>query len=151
VLCARNPSSGPTGTALVVSVYSGTNAMKWKPVLVTAECGGFVTAACPTVQLGTRYRNDPIYEFKNLGSGDCLGANVSGNFIVMMKTCGDADTLFVYNQLGECDGASSDKCFTVSVKYSQTEGGIGWLCAASQVNGPLLIDPICPPGREQWG
>jgi hypothetical protein len=151
VLCARNPSSGPTGTALVVSVYSGTNAMKWKPVLDRAECGGFVTAACPTVQLGNRYLNDPIYYFQNLGSGNCLGSNVSGNWIVQMKTCGDADTLFVFNQLGECDGASSDDCFTVSVKYSQTEAGIGWLCAASQVNGPMLISGSCPPGREQWG
>jgi hypothetical protein len=151
VLCARNPSSGPTGTALFVSVYSGTNAMKWDPVEVKAECGGFTNLACPTAELAQRYPDDPIYEFKNLGSGDCLGANSSGGWIVEMKTCGDADTLFVYNQKGSCGGASSDDCYTVSVKYDQTEGAVGWLCGASQVNGPMYISNICPSGREQWG
>jgi hypothetical protein len=153
-LCARDPSDGGLGTQIKMSNYSGDNAMQWKPVRATM-CGGTVGNNCPDLALSQRYPNDPIYYFVNRGSGDCLGANSASVWVVVMKTCDDTDTLFVYNLVDNGCSASGSSlyCYTVSVRYAFTfDGGIAWLCGDTAPDGPALVDPNCSShGQAQWG
>ncbi len=129
-----------------MSTYSGDNAMQWKPTRATL-CGGTVGNNCPDEALTDRYNGDPIYYFRNRGSNYCLGANQAGVWVVMMKTCDDTDTLFVYNFNNSCSGLY---CYTVSVRYAYTfDGSVAWLCGYSD---GALVNPNCPSqGAAQWG
>jgi hypothetical protein len=129
-----------------MSGYSGDRAMNWA-ISLSSDCGGFVTATCPSTLLGSRYNTDPIIEVKNQGSGDCLAANSVTSWVVEMKSCGDTDSEFIVSR--SC--ASDNYCYVVSVKYSDTQGAIGWLCGSNTYNANPTVTRNCSPQTlAQW-
>jgi hypothetical protein len=145
-LCVRDPSDGGAGTRVRMSDYSGDNAMNWVTDIDTKMCGGFVTSDCPSQLLGSRYDGDVIEVIKNEGSGYCLGANASNSFYVMMRTCGDADTVFI----ASLPPNGCNYCYTVSVDYSDAEGTIGWLCGSDSNDAEPYVGSCSPADLSEW-
>jgi hypothetical protein len=143
-LCARDPSDGGLGTQIKMSNYSGDNAMQWKPVRATM-CGGTVGNNCPDLALSQRYPNDPIYYFVNRGSGDCLGANSASVWVVVMKTCDDTDTLFVYNLVD--NGCLRRRDRLAVRRYRARWPGSGRPQLFLSWSGAVGVAPRSPAGR----
>ena len=137
VVCL-NRYRGTTGPNAGVVGYFGTYDLneRFQFQSLPGLCGGYVTSTCPfsTAALNSRYQGDEIVQFRDYGTGLCVGNDVFDASKTAEEACnnpytgsgGGNGTVFVHNLPGH--GGTPD--YTESRYWSNRYGSPAWLCSA---------------------
>lgn len=150
-LCLRDPSNGGTGTPVLTSTLSSSNAEDWKMILDTGRCpNGTVTSSCPGGFISSVYGSQhlPLVVLKNVGQGTlCIRTAAGTQYKAEMGTCDSGQEIssaFVQVQIG------SGEYEFVSVGASNAFGTFERLAGGATNNSQAFDDPAAGSGNIDW-
>jgi hypothetical protein len=87
-LCLRDPSNGGTGTAVLESSPSASNAEDWNVISDSGRCpNSVVTLACPGGWVSSNLLGDTIVVLQNAGQGSLCLRTAATQFKAVMGAC----------------------------------------------------------------
>jgi hypothetical protein len=147
----RDPSDGGTGTNVLASTLSNSNAEDWKLIKDGDRCAnGLITSSCPGGWVSSNFRGFFIVVIQNVGQGTlCIRINPQGTAVMGACDTGprgnnEISSAFVWAQF------SSTVYGFDSVDASNTFGTEEWLTGGTTNDSNVFVKPGGATGNGEW-
>ena len=150
-LCLRDPSDGGTGTSVLASTDTNSNAEDWQLVRDTGRCANaLVTSSCPGGWVSSAFRGFTLVVLKNVGQGTlCIRTPASNGYTAVMGACDEnpgpeISSAFVWAQFSS--GIYGFDSVAASNAFSTQE----WLTGGTTNNSTVFDKPGGATGNGEW-